>query len=231
MTVERLQRQIAKAFKSDGSDVIACELMVHPGYKTGDVGGCGCGPDDFSQSAHREHEMSILQSKEMKDFYHAERIEIVPFQECYNLWTLLAYVMGCKQLLFLLLLGMYIFFLLNAYKSMLWRTHIKYIYTSIIELFSCVEKYTISTFVWMLKSMLCKNVYICSIMLHCLNFVVRITYNVCLPLTDFNFIIFTDFTSDELYFLYLPMIFFCKIKLPHILCINCCPQLLAYNFV
>ena len=57
------------------------------------------------------------------------------------------------------------------------------------------------------------------------------TYNVCLPFTDFNFIIFTDFTSDELYFLYLPMIFFCKIKLPHILCIICCPQLLAYNFV
>ncbi|XP_078341123.1 carbohydrate deacetylase-like [Crassostrea virginica] len=84
MTVERLQRQIAKAFKSDGSDVIACELMVHPGYKTGDVGGCGCGPDDFSQSEHREHEMSILQSKEMKDFYHAEKIEIVAFQECYN---------------------------------------------------------------------------------------------------------------------------------------------------
>ena len=84
MTVERLQRQIAKAFKSDGSDVITCELMVHPGYKTGDVGGCGCGPDDFSQSEHREHEMSILQSKEMKDFYHAEQIEIVAFQECWN---------------------------------------------------------------------------------------------------------------------------------------------------
>ena len=38
------------------------------------------------------------------------------------------------------------------------------------------------------------------------------TYNVCLPLTDFNLIIFTDFTSDELYCLYLQMIFFYATK-------------------
>lgn len=84
MTIERLQRQLANAFKCNGSDVISCELMVHPGYKSGDVGGCGIGVDDFARSEHREHEMNVLQSKEMKDFYRTQGIEVVSFKHCYN---------------------------------------------------------------------------------------------------------------------------------------------------
>lgn len=58
--------------------------MVHPGYKSGDVGGCGIGVDDFARSEQREHEMNVLQSKEMQDFYRTQGIEIVPFQRCYS---------------------------------------------------------------------------------------------------------------------------------------------------
>lgn len=84
MTIERLQRHLTKAFKSNGNDVISCELMVHPGYKSGDVGGCGIGVDDFARSEQREHEMNVLQSKEMQDFYRTQGIKIVPFQHCYS---------------------------------------------------------------------------------------------------------------------------------------------------
>ncbi|KAJ8312906.1 hypothetical protein KUTeg_010279, partial [Tegillarca granosa] len=48
---------------------ITCELMVHPGFLTGEVGGCGNGPDDFSQSVEREHEMSILANQNILQFY------------------------------------------------------------------------------------------------------------------------------------------------------------------
>ncbi|XP_056001018.1 carbohydrate deacetylase-like [Ostrea edulis] len=85
MTLERLQRQIAKVYGPPGNDVITCELMVHPGYRTSTEGGCGIGPDDFSMSGEREHEMSILRSKEMLEFYHKQGIEIVSFEQCYSL--------------------------------------------------------------------------------------------------------------------------------------------------
>jgi hypothetical protein len=85
MTQEHLQRQIAKAYSVPGNDVITCELMVHPGYRTGTNGGCGIGPDNFSLSADREHEMSILRSKEMLEFYRKQGIEIVSFEQCYNI--------------------------------------------------------------------------------------------------------------------------------------------------
>ena len=56
----------------------SCELMVHPGYCTPcDQGGCGDGPDDFSMSLDREHEMNILRSKEFQSFVTDERIVLV----------------------------------------------------------------------------------------------------------------------------------------------------------
>ena len=43
------------------------EVMVHPGYATAiDDGGCGQGPDDFAQSNDRDHEVSILTSRNLK---------------------------------------------------------------------------------------------------------------------------------------------------------------------
>ncbi|XP_062589410.1 carbohydrate deacetylase-like [Saccostrea cucullata] len=85
MTIERLQRQITRAFSSVENDVITCELMVHPGYKTGLEGGCGDGPDDFSRSPEREHEMSVLRGKDMLEFYCSQGIEVVSFEQCCNI--------------------------------------------------------------------------------------------------------------------------------------------------
>ncbi|XP_045173413.2 carbohydrate deacetylase-like [Mercenaria mercenaria] len=66
-------------FTADG---IVCELMVHPGNRTRNSGGCGNGPDEFSQSAEREHEMRTLMSQEMLDFYKDNNISLVSFQDC-----------------------------------------------------------------------------------------------------------------------------------------------------
>lgn len=50
---------------------LTCELMVHPGYpcRNRELGGCGGGADEFAASNEREHEMRVLGSDEMKQFY------------------------------------------------------------------------------------------------------------------------------------------------------------------
>ncbi|XP_041348994.1 carbohydrate deacetylase-like [Gigantopelta aegis] len=91
MTIPRLKNVLSQAFQTLGDETDddpntehqptrTCELMVHPGFITGDDGGClGVGPDDFSQSNDREHEMQILQSEEMMEFYSNNNIQLVPF--------------------------------------------------------------------------------------------------------------------------------------------------------
>ena len=84
MTVPRLKTVLSQAFQTlgdgPGSTTQTCEMMVHPGYVTDDDGGClGGEPDDFSQSRDREHEMKILQSEEMAEFYSNNNIQLVPF--------------------------------------------------------------------------------------------------------------------------------------------------------
>ncbi len=57
------------------------ELMVHPGYlcdPINEVGGCGCGPDDFSQSRDRLHEMNVLTSSNVLKFYTQQGYKLVP---------------------------------------------------------------------------------------------------------------------------------------------------------
>lgn len=58
-----------------------CELMTHPGYKTVNEGGCGNGPDEFSQSGEREHEMNILSHENMKSFYEENNIKLISFKD------------------------------------------------------------------------------------------------------------------------------------------------------
>ncbi len=61
--------------------VITVELMVHPGYPCDpnkEVGGCGSGPDDFSQSQDRLHEMNVLTSSEVLNFYRHQGYRLVP---------------------------------------------------------------------------------------------------------------------------------------------------------
>ncbi len=70
----------------DRSPISGCvtatvELMVHPGYPCdpiNEVGGCGCGPDDFSQSQDRLHEMHVLTSFDVLNFYRQQGYKLVP---------------------------------------------------------------------------------------------------------------------------------------------------------
>lgn len=72
----------SSSVKEDVLPGIVCELMVHPGNRTGSVGGCGNGPDDFSQSLDREHEKAILMSEDMLEFYKACGISLIAFRDC-----------------------------------------------------------------------------------------------------------------------------------------------------
>ncbi|KAK3083606.1 hypothetical protein FSP39_000192 [Pinctada imbricata] len=72
--------QLEQAKPSKG--YVSCELMTHPGYRTGEVGGCGEGPDSFSQSEDRETEMAVLSSKEFRRVYEEGDIQLVSFLEC-----------------------------------------------------------------------------------------------------------------------------------------------------
>ncbi|XP_064620026.1 carbohydrate deacetylase-like isoform X2 [Lineus longissimus] len=61
-------------------EVSTCELMVHPGYVNVDEdGGCGAGPDRFSKSPDREHEMNILMSADMIKFYQKEGYKLCSY--------------------------------------------------------------------------------------------------------------------------------------------------------
>ena len=61
---------------------VSCELMTHPGYRTQEQGGCGEGPDSFSQSPDREVEMAVLKSAEMREFYVQEDVTLRRFVDC-----------------------------------------------------------------------------------------------------------------------------------------------------
>lgn len=92
MTIDRLQEKILKCFQQQtiketivpavNGNVrptqVTCELMVHPGYHCTDAekGGCGAGADEFSMSVEREHEMHVLCSKDMRDFYKKFDIQL-----------------------------------------------------------------------------------------------------------------------------------------------------------
>uniref|UniRef100_A0A3Q0KC05 Carbohydrate deacetylase n=3 Tax=Schistosoma mansoni TaxID=6183 RepID=A0A3Q0KC05_SCHMA len=66
------------------------EFMVHPGYRTkkhtnesNNLEGCGDpdGPDLFSQSSDREHEMFFLTSDEFKDYLMVHNYELLTFSD------------------------------------------------------------------------------------------------------------------------------------------------------
>jgi len=77
MTTERLCSRITYFFETaqrklpERQSKITCELMVHPGYRCQGHGGCGgpSGPDEFACSDEREHELNILNSHQLKEFY------------------------------------------------------------------------------------------------------------------------------------------------------------------
>ncbi|XP_060077285.1 carbohydrate deacetylase-like [Ylistrum balloti] len=64
--------------------VITCEWMVHPGHVTSGAGGCGEGPDCFSRSHDRQHEMDILSQKTLSDIYRAMNITMSNFRDVFT---------------------------------------------------------------------------------------------------------------------------------------------------
>lgn len=67
----------------DKASVMTCEWMVHPGHVTSGEGGCGEGPDDFSKSHDRQHEMNILSQQALRNTYTSMNITLANFQECF----------------------------------------------------------------------------------------------------------------------------------------------------
>ncbi|CAH1233785.1 YDJC [Branchiostoma lanceolatum] len=85
MSVQRLCNSLHAAYQSaDRSTTshVTCEVMVHPGYPSMlGCGGCGQGPDDFSLSHDRRHEMTLLGDGRLKKFYKEEGIELCSFAD------------------------------------------------------------------------------------------------------------------------------------------------------
>ncbi|NXO85697.1 YDJC deacetylase, partial [Sitta europaea] len=64
------------------SSTVTVELMVHPGYPSvPPVGGCGEGPDDFSQSWERLHELQTLIKPELQSHYKSRNIQLCSFKD------------------------------------------------------------------------------------------------------------------------------------------------------
>ncbi|NXU16085.1 YDJC deacetylase, partial [Pardalotus punctatus] len=64
------------------SRTVTIELMVHPGYPSvPPVGGCGEGPDDFSQSWERLHELQTLIKPELQSHYKSRNIQLCSFKD------------------------------------------------------------------------------------------------------------------------------------------------------
>ena len=76
MSYNSLTCAFEKAFKK--SNVV--ELMVHPGYQNiNEIGGCGCGPDEFSKSYDRLYELKVLSSPDISNFYQRNNIQFINF--------------------------------------------------------------------------------------------------------------------------------------------------------
>ncbi|NWX66044.1 YDJC deacetylase, partial [Promerops cafer] len=87
MSVSSIQSAIDSAIlqltaKAPQSSTVTIELMVHPGYPSvPPVGGCGEGPDDFSQSWERLHELQTLIKPELQSHYKSRNIQLCSFKD------------------------------------------------------------------------------------------------------------------------------------------------------
>ncbi|CAN9512683.1 unnamed protein product [Ophioblennius macclurei] len=85
MSVSSLQRALGHALEvgSGSSQLpITAELMVHPGYPSyPQEGGCGEGPDDFSQSGERQHELSVLTEPAVQTLYSQQGVQLCAFRD------------------------------------------------------------------------------------------------------------------------------------------------------
>ncbi|XP_061866190.1 carbohydrate deacetylase isoform X2 [Colius striatus] len=73
---------VSRAAAAPQSGAVSVELMVHPGYPSvPPLGGCGEGPDDFSQSWERLHELQTLMKPELQSHYKARNIQLCSFKD------------------------------------------------------------------------------------------------------------------------------------------------------
>lgn len=89
MTLSNLKRALGFALEAqtsvaaqpdDSYRPITVELMVHPGYPSHPLqGGCGEGPDDFSQSSDRLHELNTLRDPALLNYYKQQGILLCAF--------------------------------------------------------------------------------------------------------------------------------------------------------
>ncbi|XP_062930213.1 carbohydrate deacetylase isoform X1 [Mobula hypostoma] len=62
--------------------ILTMELMVHPGYSSyPNEGGCGEGPDEFSLSADRLHELEVLKAPKLLKYYEQRNIQLCAFKD------------------------------------------------------------------------------------------------------------------------------------------------------
>ena len=77
-----LKLKVTDYCNDDSIDILdVCEVMTHPGNITGSIGGCGDMPDGFSKSSDRVHEMEVLSSDKMKEFYVKEKLTLISFND------------------------------------------------------------------------------------------------------------------------------------------------------
>ncbi|KAM3940861.1 carbohydrate deacetylase [Leptodactylus fuscus] len=96
MTIKNIQRALEYSIQSlhkclteqsslhspTSHSSISIELMTHPGYPSvSSEGGCGEGPDDFSQSWERLHEMNILKDPLLHSYYRDLGIRMCAFRD------------------------------------------------------------------------------------------------------------------------------------------------------
>ncbi|XP_061837013.1 carbohydrate deacetylase [Nerophis lumbriciformis] len=82
MSVCNLQRALGHVTSTCAQQVVTAELMVHPGYPSQPPeGGCGQGPDDFSQSEERRHELNVLLDPSLMAFFLHQRVHICTFKD------------------------------------------------------------------------------------------------------------------------------------------------------
>ncbi|XP_026167148.1 carbohydrate deacetylase [Mastacembelus armatus] len=94
MSIPNLQKALSHALVAEPSGttsssasgsnqpVVTAELMVHPGYPSHPKdGGCGEGPDDFSQSADRQHELTVLRDPSLLALYSQEGVQLSAFKD------------------------------------------------------------------------------------------------------------------------------------------------------
>ncbi|XP_053313366.1 carbohydrate deacetylase isoform X2 [Spea bombifrons] len=61
---------------------VSIELMTHPGYPSlPHEGGCGEGPDDFSQSSERLHELEVLKSSLLQSYFNKTGMCLCSFKD------------------------------------------------------------------------------------------------------------------------------------------------------